>query len=100
MITNSILLQAEELTKPIKHVVFDREKHIIIVPFPKGTTKELVMEKGMLGAWFKDNGFNVSFSYGDYEYETQPTWVNRRGFVREKGHKAFLRNRCIGTFTW
>ena len=57
------------------------------------------MSDGMLGVWFRDNGFEVSFSRGDVEYQTKPAF-NVRSMRSEKGHKAFLRNRLILTVHW
>lgn len=95
-----MILKIKEMIKRLKGSWIDEENHVITVVFPKGTTKEDAMEDGMLGAWFRDNGFDYVFEQGDYEYTTQDTWRNYRGWDREKGHKAFLRDRLIGRFTW
>lgn len=99
-ITNDVLQQAFDFAKRFKGAELDEANRTIIIPFSKGTTEEDLMEPGMLGAWFRDNGFDVEFSKGDMEYTTKPEWMNYRGWVQSKGHKAMLRDRVIGKFTW
>ena len=95
-----VLEQAINFASRFKGSQVDKANHVIIIPFSKGTTEEDLMEPGMLGAWFRDNGFDVEFSTGDMEYTTKPEWMNYRGWVQSKGHSAMLRNRTIGKFTW
>ncbi len=99
-ITPQVLREVEDQIKLLRGSSIDRDNHIVTVVFPKGFSEDEAMEDGMLGSWFKDKGFNVSFSQGDYEYTTQDTWRNARGWNREKGHKAYLRDRLIMTATW
>lgn len=99
-ITPQVLFEAEEHIKGLKGSSVDRDNHIITVVFPKGFSEDDAMEDGTLGSWFRDKGFDISFSQGDHEYTTQDTWRNARGWSREKGHKAYLRDRLIMTATW
>ena len=99
-ITPQVLLEVEDQIKPLKGSSIDRDNHVVTVVFPKGFTEDEVMQDGLLGTWFQDKGFDISFSQGDQEYTTQDSWRNYRGFVKEKGHKAYLRDRLIMTATW
>jgi len=98
-ISGDILWQAYNHVKPFKGATFDDENHKIIIPFPKGTTEEELMSDGMLGKWFVDNGFDISFETGDYEYATKGEF-NPRSMTKYKGRQAFLRDRLIATITW
>ena len=95
-----VIEQAVEFAKGFKGNRIDTEEHMIIIPFGKDTTEEEVMGEGMLGKWFADNGFDITFSTGDIEYMTKGGWMNYSGWVKESGHKAYLRNRLIATITW
>ena len=99
-ITPQVLSEVEDQIKSLRGSYIDRDNHVVVVPFPKGFTEEEVMQEGMLGDWFVKKGFQASFEQGDHEYITQPEWINYRGSVRSKGHKAYLRDRLIGKFTW
>ena len=99
-ISPDIISQAENLIKSLKGSYVDRENHEIVVVFPPHATKEQVMDEGMLGKWFVDHGFDVSFEVKDVEYQTQGEWTNYRGWVREKPHTAYLRNRLVLTARW
>ena len=98
--SDDVIQKAVDFASDFKGSQVDLQNHVIIIPFSPGISEEFVMEPGMLGRWFADNGFNVEFSKGDVEYTTKPEWTNYRGLERSKGHKAFLRNRLIGKFTW
>ena len=95
-ILNKAIYHAEE----IKHSKIDTENHIIEIPFGSSVTKEDLLSEGMLGEWYKNNGFDISFRKGDYEYQTKGNWLNYRARTRSKGHTAYLRNRLILTVTW
>ena len=99
-ISNSVVSQAVQLVRPFTHAVVDMDNKEITIPFDKGITQDDVMQPGMLGAWFKDNGFSISFTKGDYEYTTKDKWRNARGWNVEKGHRAVLRDRLIGKVRW
>ena len=99
-IADNILQQAINFANRFKGSQVDTSNHTIIIPFSKGMTEEELMEPGMLGSWFQENGFNVEFSTGDMEYTTKPQWMNYRGWVQSRGHSAMLRDRVIGKFTW
>ena len=53
----------------------------------------------MLGRWFADNGFDVSFEKRDVEYTTKGDF-NVRSMIRYRGRTAYLRNRLVMTATW
>ena len=97
--SGEILWQAYTHVKPLKGATFDDKNHKIVIPFPKGTTEEELMSDGMLGKWFVDNGFDISFETGDYEYTTKGEF-NTRSMIKYKGRQAFLRDRLIATVTW
>jgi len=78
----------------------DVNEHWIFAPMEKGLTAEDMMQEGMLGSYFKEAGFTVSFEKKDVEYMTKGSWRNYRGWDREEGHKAYLRNRICMTLTW
>lgn len=99
-ISDSVIKQAVEFAEGFKGSRIDIENHVIEIPFSSNSTEADLMSESMLGKWFKDNGFNVSFERKDVEYNTQGTWRNARGWNRESGHKAYLRNRLVGIFTW
>lgn len=99
-ISNDVVSKAIKFADDFRGSQVDLENHSIVIPFHPGATEEELMSEGMLGAWFVDNGFNISFGYGDCAYTTKPTWTNCRGWVRAKGHTAYLRNRLIATITW
>ena len=98
-VSKDIITKAVEFAEDFKGATIDLENHMITIPFASGVTEELVMEPGMLGDQFVQNGFDASFEINDVEYETKPE-MNYRSMTRTKGHKAYLRNRLIGTFTW
>ena len=89
-----------ESDKGHTHPLIDLENRIIKIPFGSSTTEADLMSEGMLGDWFKNHGFNVSFEKGDYEYTTQGEWINRRAWTRTAPKKAYLRNRLIMVITW
>ena len=95
-----IVAKAIEQIKVFKVADVDLDNKQMIIPFDKGITEEDVMSECGLGQWFVDNGFDISFVVGDYEYTTKAKFINYRGLVMDKGHKAFLRNRLIATVTW
>ena len=88
------LAEIEEMLGRLKYVVDDDE---IRVAFSASDTPESLMDEGMIGRWFADRGYDVSFHRGDFEYTTKPDWINYRGSIRSKGHTAYLRNRLIMT---
>lgn len=88
------LYEIEQMLGRLKYVVDGDE---IRVALNSTDTEELLMSEGMLGRWFADRGYDVSFTRGDFEYTTKPEWTNYRGIERSKGHKAYLRNRLIMT---
>lgn len=89
----------EALLKGRKYYNLDYDNDILEIPCSAGITEDEMLEDGMLGDWFKQKGFNVSFRKDDFEYTTKPTWINYRGSVQSKGHTAYLRNRLIMTIT-
>ena len=90
------MYELENRLSGLKYFVGSDGSYIDVI-LPKGYTEETLMSEGMLGRWFEDHGYNVSFRTGDYEYETQPEIINHRSMEKRKGHTAFLRNRCIMT---
>ena len=78
----------------------DVNEHMIFAPMEKGITEEILMQKSMLGSYFKEAGFTVTFEKKDVEYMTKGSWRNYRGWDREEGHKAYLRNRLCMILTW
>lgn len=99
-ISADTLKQAVEFAKSFKGYQIDESNHIIVIPLARGLSKETFMKSGMIGDWFLQNGFDISWSHGDVEYITQPEWRNSRGWNRASGHKAYLRDRDIATITW
>lgn len=99
-IPNSVLDQAVKFAEDHKGGTVDLDNHIMTIPLSSGSVEDDLMSEGMLGRWYEDNGFTVSFSTGDVEYITQPKWTNYRGWNQQSGHKAYLRNRLIMTVTW
>lgn len=97
--TSEIINKAVYHAECIKHSKIDTENHIIEIPFGYSDKEETLMEEGMIGKWFADNGFNVSFRKGDYEYQTKGEF-NSIAMLKTKGHTAYLRNRLILTATW
>lgn len=91
--------QAVKFAKDHKGSTIDLNNHKIVIPFSKDSTEEDLMSEGMLGKWFIDNGFNIEFTRGDMEYNTQDKF-NSRSMNRTRGQKAYLRDRLIGTITW
>lgn len=96
---SDIRSELEPILKSRKYYNLDYDNNVLELPLSVGITEEEMMEPGMLGDWFKQKGFNVSFRTGDFGYTTKPTWINYRGSVQSKGHTAFLRNRLIMTVT-
>ena len=94
------LNEAIDFVKNRKGVSIDIENKVIVVPFSSDMSEEVLMGKGMIGEWFEQNGFNISFERRDVEYTTKPRWINRKGMSMSDGHKAFLRNRLVMTATW
>lgn len=88
MMSREIILKAVELTNTIKHAVIDIENNKMVLPMPKGITEAEMMEDGMMGKWFADNGFTISFKICDFAY--QPRYR----------HTSYLRNRLVMTVTW
>lgn len=99
-VTNEVINEALDFVKGKKGVSIDLNLHRIEYPIDKGLTEEDFMSPGMLGRWFEDNGFNVTFKRSDVEYTTKDSWMNYRGSVRSKGHKAYLRDRLVAEITW
>lgn len=91
--------QAIKFANGFKGSVVDLNNHTIIIPFSKDSTEEDLMSDGMLGKWFVDNGFDVSFEKKDVEYTTKDKF-STRSMNRTKGHSAYLRNRLVATITW
>ena len=99
-ISNEVLYKAYAFVKGFKGSQIDVENNIFVFAFDKGVTEEDVMADGMLGKWFVDNGFNVSFEVRDFAYDTKGGWINYRGAVKGSGRVAYLRNRLVATITW
>lgn len=99
-ISYDVLKRAMDMVKCFDHTEYDIDNHRIVVPLSSGTTEDDVMSEGMLGSWLAENGFNLSFTVGDFEYLTKGT-LNTRAMRREgAGNKRYLRNRTIMTITW
>ena len=98
-ISDATLQQAVAMVKSNRQAVVDLANHSIIVPCSSGVTEEDLMSEGMMGRWFEDHGFDVSFSTGDFEYTTKDQF-NPRSMSRSSGHKSYLRNRLIMKITW
>ena len=98
-ISKDILQKAIGFAESNKRSKIDLQNHIIQIPASAGVTEDLLMEDGMLGKWFVDNGFDVSFEVGDFEYTTKGEF-NVRSMRKSRGHTAYLRNRTIMTITW
>ena len=96
-ISDAILQQAITFAKGIKGSTVDLDNHIITIPF--SSTEQELMEDGMLGSWFKNNGFDISFERRDVEYQTKGSF-NTRSMTKYSGHTAILRNRLVMTATW
>ena len=96
---SDIQSELEAMLKTRKYYNLDYDRNILEMPCSAGITESDMLAEGMLGDWFKQKGFNVSFRKGDFEYTTKPTWINYRGSVQSKGHTAYLRNRLIMTIT-
>lgn len=90
------LNEIEQMLKGMRYFISDDNSYIDVI-LPSGFTESTLMSEGMLGKWFEDHGYNVSFRTGDYEYTTKPEITNYRSMEKRKGHTAFLRNRCIMT---
>jgi len=99
-ISPELLMQTKDMLSCFKHTNFDIDNHRIVVPLYPGAIEDDLMQEGMLGKWLVDNGFDVSFTTGDYEYLTKGRF-NARAMRREgAGDKRYLRNRLIMTITW
>lgn len=98
-ISNDVLKQAIAFAEDFKGHNIDLDNHIITIPFSSTSTEELPMSDGMLGRWFQENGFDISFHRGDVEYTTNGNF-NVRSMRKERGRTAYLRNRLIATVTW
>ena len=99
-ISYSTLKQAMDLVKCFNHTEYDIDNHRIVVPLSPGNTEDELMQDGMLGKWLVDNGFDVSFTAGDFEYTTKGTFNARAMRKENAGNKRYLRNRLIMTITW
>ena len=99
-ISNATLQQAIKLVKCFKHTDYDLDNHCIVVPLTPGIEESDLMQEGMLGKWFTDNGFDISFDTGDFEYTTKGTFNSRSMTKEGAGNKRYLRNRLIMTITW
>lgn len=98
-ISKSIVDQAVEFAEGFKGSTVDLDNHIITIPFGSDSTVDFVMDDGMLGKWFEDNGFDISFEKRDVEYMTKGEF-NPRSMTKYKGRTAYLRNRLVMTATW
>lgn len=81
----------------IKCFKYRVEDDCVVVCLCKGATEDFLMSEWGLAKYFVDEGFEVSFTTGDFEYITKPVCYNHRGMDWFKGHKAYLRNRLIMT---
>ena len=94
------LKEAMDMVKGFDRTEYDIDNHRIVVPLSPGITEDEIMQEGMLGPWFIDHGFDLSFTTGDFEYITKGTF-NTRAMRREgASSKKYLRNRTIMTITW
>ena len=100
ILDKDIIKQAVEFVRCFRGCHVDIPNCTIVVPLDAGMSKEQFMAEGMLGDWFIQHGFDISWSHGDHEYETQPEWRNSYAWNRNKGRKAYLRDRDIATITW
>lgn len=98
-IPQSILQQAIEFAEGFKGSTVDLANHRITIPFGSDSTVDFLMDDGMLGRWFADNGFDISFEKRDVEYTTKGDF-NVRSMIKYKGRTAYLRNRLVMTATW
>ncbi len=99
-LSSTVLHQAIDMIKCFDHTEYDVDNHRIVVPLSPGVTEDELMQDGMLGKWFVDHGFNLSFTVGNFEYTTKGTF-NSRAMRRENaGNTRYLRNRLIMTITW
>lgn len=98
-VSQQAIKKAVEFAESHKGSVIDLDGHKIVIPFSKDSTEEDLMSDGMLGKWFIDNGFDISFEKRDVEYVTKDKF-SVRGMNRTKGHKANLKDRLVGTITW
>ena len=98
-VDNQTVQMAVKHAERFKGNIIDLDNHKIIIPFSSGVTEQDLMEPGMLGEWFKSNGFDISFRNGDVEYQTKGNF-NTASMRKEKGHTAYLRNRLIMTAIW
>ena len=99
-VNSDMIAKAIDFAKDFKGAIIDSDNKHIEIPFSSSSTEEDLMSEGMLGRWFADNGFDIHFEKKDVEYITQDTWRNARGWNREKGHTAYLRNRLVGIIEW
>ena len=95
-----VINQAVSFAETFKYSKIDLGNREIIIPFDKNITEEDVMAPGMIGRWYRDNGFDIEFTVGDYDYTTKDVWTNYKGWNRQSGHQAWLRNRLIATIHW
>ena len=100
MTNNGTITDAINISKRFKGAKVDIDSRTIILPCSKGITEEELLWDGMLGKYFMDCGFNVSFETMDIEYTTKGKWINYTGCVFEKGHTAWLRNRLCMILKW
>ena len=98
-ISDSVLNQAVDFARGFKGNTVDLYNHLIVIPFESGATVDDLMSDGMLGAWFQDNGFDISFEVKDVQYITKGTF-NPRSMTKYAGKVAYLRNRLVMTATW
>ena len=99
-IEESTIRSAIDFANGFRGSEINLEERRIVIPFSRGVDQEELMQEGMLGKWFSDNGFNISFRTGDVEYTTQDSWMSYKGAIRQRGRRANLRNRLIMTATW
>lgn len=88
------LFAIESQLKGLKYNI-SPDKDEIEIAMPPGAREDELMQEPMLGKWFADRGFDVSFRKGDFEYQTKPDWINYKAIRRSKPHTAYLRNRLI-----
>ena len=98
-ISTSVLDQAVKFAEGFKGATIDVDNHLIVIPFSSNSSEDELMSEGMLGKWYVDHGFDISFNRGDLEYQTKGEF-NSRSMTKYRGHKANLRNRLIATITW
>lgn len=83
-----------------KQSIIDRDHNKVVIPLDKGMSQENMMSDWGMGTKLVNEGFNVSFEQGDFEYVSKATYYSFGGGLNRVPKKSYLRNRVIMTVTW